>query len=169
MELCGNTGTVYASWAVSGGVVARSLSNGSAQAAVVKNCWNTGSISSENNTAGGIVGESSAQVSSYPYARVQNCWSIGSVSAKEEVGGVTGHNWRAAVSNCYSVMAPVGVLENAAYTDEAEQKTLEQFAMLSINYEGICFGEGVMVFWEPKLLSKKQRTHSIFLITLFII
>ena len=133
VELCGNTGTIHA-WAVSGGIVARSMSNGPAQAAVVKNCWNTGSISSEDNTAGGIAGENSALVSTYAFAEVRDCWSIGSVSAPEAAGGVTGDNWRARVSNCYSVMAPVGVLEQGAYTDKAEQKTDAQFASGEVAY-----------------------------------
>ena len=133
VELCGNTGTIHA-WGVSGGIVARSISSGQAHAAVVKNCWNTGSISSEDNTAGGIAGESSALVSTYAFAEVRDCWSIGSVSAPEAAGGVTGKNWHAVVSNCYSVMAPVGTLEQDAYTRKTEQKTLEQFASGEVAY-----------------------------------
>ena len=159
VELCGNTGTIHA-WAVSGGIVARSMSNGSAQAAVVKNCWNTGSISSEDSTAGGIAGENSALVSTYAFAEVRDCWSIGSVSAPEAVGGVTGDNWRANVSNCYSVIAPVGTMEQGAYTDKADQKTLEQFASGEVAYKlGEAWGQTIGTDAYPVFATDTNKVY----------
>ena len=71
-----------------GGVVGRNV-NGT-----VQNCYNTGSVSG-NDDVGGVVGSNAGTV--------QSCYNTGSVSGNTYVGGVVGaNNSQGIVQNCYN-------------------------------------------------------------------
>nr|AGS52179.1 GLUG [uncultured bacterium contig00049] len=96
-----------------GGVVGRNFANDEGNGyAIVKNCYNAGSVTSSNNPSGGVVGANYADnsVNNY-YALVEDCYNTGNVIGLGGLGGVVGTNERsdsgsgfeyAVVKNCYN-------------------------------------------------------------------
>ena len=96
VEDCDFTGTVTGNSYVGGVVGVVGDSSGS-----VKNCYNTGAVSSldsgSGNSVGGVVGYNDIGGS------VTNCYNTGSVNGSIEAGGVVGSNsLSATVTNCYN-------------------------------------------------------------------
>ena len=60
----------------------------------VINCYNTGSVNSEEN-AGGVIGYSE-------HGTAINCYNTGSVNGKDNTGGVIGFNNRGTINNCHN-------------------------------------------------------------------
>ena len=131
VEFCGNEGSISTGWMHAGGIVGDNTGT-------VRNCWNTGDVYAKTNCAGGIAG-SNIKYSGNTVPVVENCWSTGSVTPVENpaVGGIVGRSKDSSQNNCYSVMKPVGQIqdENGVSTVEnMEAKTLEQFASGEVAY-----------------------------------
>ena len=131
VEFCGNEGSISTGWMHAGGIVGDNTGT-------VRNCWNTGDVYAKTNCAGGIAG-SNIKYSGNTVPVVENCWSTGSVTPVEKsaVGGIVGRSKDSSQNNCYSVMKPVGQIqdENGVSTVEnMEAKTLEQFASGEVAY-----------------------------------
>lgn len=113
---CSNTGTISSSGRGvgtygTGGIAGRSV----ARDAVIRECYNTGSIRSNNECTGGIVGYTNASGST-----VESCYNTGTVSGVKGtsslanyVGGIVGSIGENGVRlrNCYNV----GAVKNGEY------------------------------------------------------
>lgn len=136
-----NSYVVGSQSAGTGGIVGNSVSVNT----VIQLCYNTASIYSTAQDAGGILG--------YGYATINNCYNQGSAQGSMDVGGIVGefrtgssatncynsgdvtapssyvggiagYNPSTTISNCYSVMTPrVGT-----------QKSVEEFASGEVTY-----------------------------------
>ena len=131
VELCGNEGSISTGWMHAGGIVGDNTGT-------VRNCWNTGDVYAKKNCAGGIAG-SNMKYSGNTVPVVENCWSTGSVTPVEQpaVGGIVGRSQDSSQNNCYSVMKPVGQIEDengVSTVENMEAKTLEQFASGEVAY-----------------------------------
>ena len=131
VELCGNEGSISTDWMHAGGIVGDN--NGT-----IRNCWNTGDVYAERNCVGGIAG-SNIKYSGNTVPVVENCWSTGSVTptTNSAVGGIVGRSKDSSQNNCYSVMKPVGEIQDSSaqsVVENMEIKTPEQFASGEVAY-----------------------------------
>jgi hypothetical protein len=83
--------------------------------AVVENCYVTGSVSGDNTSVGGVVGDNEGTV--------KNCYVIANVSGSMAVGGVVGENY-GTIQNCYvtgsvSANSYAGGVVGATYFNDA--------------------------------------------------
>ena len=102
VSYCVNTGHVM-SYDETGGIAGRLVNY-----ATIRNCYNTGRISTttdndgdEGIEVGGIVGYSWN-------AYIYDCFNTGSVEGREYIGGIVGFTYHASVKNCYSCGAVKG-------------------------------------------------------------
>lgn len=84
IEYCENKGTVENGVGYSGGIVGCVASNSTT---TIKNCTNSGTVTSTGNAVGGIVGGGVASTSIY---KVSNCANNGEVKGAQKVGGIAG-------------------------------------------------------------------------------
>ncbi|MBN2777480.1 MAG: fibronectin type III domain-containing protein, partial [Bacteroidales bacterium] len=77
---------------------------GGRSSATISNCYNTGNITSIENTAGGIVANNEGTIS--------NCYNTGNISGSTEVGGVVGANAPGTLNYCYNT----GSITGSSYT-----------------------------------------------------
>ena len=76
-----------------GGVAGMAIDN-----VIIKNCYNTGSVSGLGEHVGGVVGDEHSNNSS---STITNCYNTGSVSGSGNVGGVVGYA-NGTITNCYN-------------------------------------------------------------------
>ncbi len=93
VEGCGSSGDIVAatlgtSFAPAGGLI------GINNFGIVSQCWSSGSVSSDGDTVGGLIGHNADSVS--------DCYSSAAVEGKEYVGGLLGLN-SGDIAMCYSV------------------------------------------------------------------
>ena len=98
-----NVGVIYSfiqGYRCVGGVV------GTAELGIITitNCYNTGSVTGNDDYVGGVVG--------YAYATITKCYNTGSVTLtatyKENVGGVVGCAYNSTITNCYNTGSVTG-------------------------------------------------------------
>ncbi len=70
---------------------------------MVENCYNAGTINSNNGTAGGIIGNTVEVLTI-----VENCYNIGDVRGDMEAGGIVGMNDLCNIRNCYNIGDIIG-------------------------------------------------------------
>lgn len=79
----------------------------------IKNCYNTGTVKSDNKYEGGICG--------YNYSgTVIKCYNKGNVSGKESVGGLSGYNNTGTIKNCSNA----GTISGTQYVGGACGKSI---------------------------------------------
>lgn len=135
IERCSNSGNVYldAAWGYAGGICG-SMEGMSADATIIINCSNTGSITSKDIASG---------ISAMAYG-MENCFTVGTV-ADRNGGYKTGID--SGNKNCYRL----DTANDGMYSD-VEPKTAEQFASGEIAYLlGEAWGQKIGVDKYPVL------------------
>ena len=131
VELCANTGSITGETLV-GGIVGLNSS-------VIRNCWNTGSITATINAAGGIAGWSTSFEDDVSLCVMENCWSTGTVTCDGGsigTGSIAGSFNYCTVRNCYGISAPIHTpfSNGNEILVNVEVKTREQFASGEVAY-----------------------------------
>ncbi len=98
---CENTGMITASSGLAGGISGND--NGST---TIKNCFNTGPVSSNYDYVGGITPST--------LGVVRNCYNVGTVTGRQYTGGIAGYSY-GKIYNCYNTGTIVLVTLNSYF------------------------------------------------------
>ena len=126
---CGNQGNISGE-GTNGGIIGNaSGSNWDTEVYLtIQNCYNTGTISSSNNVAGGLVGNQGT-VAAINYIIIENSWNIGEIDGIK-AGGIQGNVQLTTDTktqyNKVFYTNTLAVPEDVKYEGEAIQKTVEE-------------------------------------------
>lgn len=137
IERCVNSGSVTGTGNYIGGVAGYNGNDNDSDIAVIKNTYNTGSVTGGDYT-GGIVGKAKTGTCAYSY-NYGTVESNGSSGQAANIGGVFGHivALTASAHDCYyldSSAASSGTADSSATVSNVESKTSDQFASGEVTF-----------------------------------
>ena len=141
---CANIGKIQAKATNVGGIVA----SASATTTIIKNCYNMGEVSTQNNNAsvGGILGNGACSMS--------NCYNVGTISGPNGSSALLGFQNQtkdSIIDNCYyldgsadyAISNPLSVDKNLGKTDSTTMKTEDFVKKLNQNDTIYCKDMGI--------------------------
>ena len=126
----------------------------------IKNCYNTGAVSGNDNHAGGVCGYNNG-------GTIQNCYNTGAVSGKWKVGGVCGYNYNSTIQNCYSTGTVSGWSNIGGVCGYNDGSTITNCYFDSYNYSEDAVGHiysGTITYVEGKTTTQFESGEVCYLL-----